>query len=57
MEPREEAISPDGLIPADGPATALRTLQAFDETVKGKSIDLSKTFTNEFTKKADAKYK
>lgn len=53
----KEAISPDGLIPADGPATALRTLQAFDETVKGKPIDLSKTFTNEFTKKADAKYK
>ncbi|GAB3628229.1 ABC transporter substrate-binding protein [Pandoraea terrae] len=53
----KEAISPDGLIPADGPATALRTLQAFDETVRGKQIDLSKTFTNEFAKKADAKYK
>lgn len=52
----KEAMSPDGLIPADGPTTALRTLQ-FDETVKGKPIDLSKTFTNEFTKKADAKYK
>jgi len=53
----KEAMSPDGLIPADGPATALRTLQAFDESVKGKPIDLAKTFTNEFTKKADAKYK
>ena len=39
-------------MPADGPATALKTLQAFDQTVKGKPIDLSKTCTNDFVKKA-----
>jgi NitT/TauT family transport system substrate-binding protein len=48
----KEALSPDGLMPADGPATALKTLQAFDQTVKGKPIDLSKTWTNDFVKKA-----
>lgn len=48
----KEAMSPDGLMPADGPATSLKTLQAFDQTVKGKPIDLSKTWTNDFVKKA-----
>ncbi|AMM14083.1 ABC transporter substrate-binding protein [Burkholderia sp. PAMC 28687] len=48
----KEAMSPDGLMPANGPATSLKTLQAFDETVKSKPIDLSKTWTNDFVKKA-----
>ncbi|SAK76601.1 transport protein [Caballeronia hypogeia] len=53
----KEALSPDGLMPADGPATSLKTLQVFDETVKGKPIDLSKTWTNDFAKKALASVK
>ncbi|SAK86958.1 transport protein [Caballeronia temeraria] len=53
----KEALSPDGLMPADGPATSLKTLQAFDETVKGKPIDLSKAWTNDFVKKALATVK
>ncbi|BBU27709.1 ABC transporter substrate-binding protein [Burkholderia sp. THE68] len=53
----KEALSPDGLMPADGPTTSLKTLQAFDETVKGKPIDLSKTWTNDFVKKALATVK
>ena len=52
-----EAISPDGLFPEAGPATALRTLQTFDPTLADKKIDLSKTYTNAFVKKADIKYK
>lgn len=52
-----EAISPDGYFPAAGPATALRTLQTFEPALLDKKIDLSKTFTNEFVKKANAKYK
>ncbi len=53
----KEAMSPDGLMPPDGPATALKTLQTFDESVKGKPIDLSKTWTNDFVKKALATVK
>ena len=53
----KEALSPDGLMPADGPATSLKTLQAFDETMKGKPIDLSKSWTNDFVKKALATVK
>jgi NitT/TauT family transport system substrate-binding protein len=52
-----EAISPDGTFPADGPKTALKALQAYDPEIAGKTIDLSKTFTNELVKKANAKYK
>lgn len=52
-----EALSPDGMIPEDGPRTALRALQSFDPELANKQIDLSKTFTNEFVKKANAKYK
>ncbi|SFB84166.1 ABC transporter substrate-binding protein [Collimonas sp. OK412] len=52
-----EAISPDGTIPEAGPQVALRTLQAFDPDLAGKNIDLSQTYTNEFVKKANAKYK
>ena len=51
-----EAISPDGMIPDKGPATALNMLQQFEKDLAGKTIDLSKVYTNEFTKKANAKY-
>lgn len=52
-----EALSPDGTFPAAGPATALRALQAFDPALAEKKIDLSKTFTNDMVKVANAKYK
>ena len=40
----------DGKMPADGPATVLKVLSAFNPSVKDKHIDLSKTYTNEFAK-------
>lgn len=52
-----EAISLDGTIPEDGPATALKALQAYEPELAGKNIDLSKTYTNELVKRANAKYK
>jgi len=52
-----EAMSPDGIFPDAGPATALRTLQAFEPDLATKKIDLSRTYTNEFAKKANAKHK
>ena len=39
------------------PRTALRALASFDATVKPEKIDLSKTFTNEFAKRAKDKFK
>lgn len=44
--------SPDGLMPADGPQTVLNVLSAFDPTVKGHTVDLAKTYTDDFVRKA-----
>ncbi|MBC9729508.1 ABC transporter substrate-binding protein [Streptomyces sp. TRM68367] len=44
--------SPTGLMPAGGPQTVLKVLSAFDPTVKGHTVDLSKTYTDSFVKKA-----
>lgn len=52
-----QAISPDGYFPPGGPDTALRTLKAFEPSIADKQVDLSKTFTNSFVQKANAKYK
>ncbi|MCA1326818.1 ABC transporter substrate-binding protein [Herbaspirillum sp. alder98] len=52
-----QAISPDGYFPPGGPDTALRTLKAFEPSLADKQVDLSKTFTNSFVQKANAKYK
>lgn len=52
-----ESLSPDGMFPEAGPRTALRTLQTFEPALAAANIDLSKTYTNDFVKKANAKYK
>jgi len=49
------ALSPDGLFPAEGAATALRALQSVDEAMKTAQVDLAATWTNEFAKRAGAK--
>ena len=36
------------MMPADGPPTVLAVLSAFSKSVKGKQIDLSKTYTTAF---------
>lgn len=42
----------DGVMPTGGPETVLAVLSGFSKNVKGKTVDLSKTFTTEFVKKA-----
>jgi len=51
-----EAIATDGLIPDDGPRTALKALAAFEPSIKPDQIDLAKTFTNEFARRANSKF-
>src|SRR5438105_1668620 len=41
----------DGVMPKGGPETVLSVLGAFSKNVKGKNVDLSKTFTTEFVAK------
>jgi NitT/TauT family transport system substrate-binding protein len=46
--------SPDGVMPTGGPETVLKVLSSFDPGVKGHKIDLARTYTTEFVKKANA---
>jgi NitT/TauT family transport system substrate-binding protein len=45
-------FTPDGVMPTGGPETVLAVLSAFSKNVKGKTVDLSKTYTTEFVKNA-----
>ena len=49
-----EGLSPDGLIDEAGPATALKSLQSYVPKFNAEGIDLSRTWTNDFVKKAGA---
>src|SRR5258708_12959454 len=42
----------DGKMPADGPDTVLKVLSAFNPSVKGKHIDLAKTYSNDYVSAA-----
>jgi NitT/TauT family transport system substrate-binding protein len=44
--------SPDGKMPKGAPEFVLSVLQQYDENVKDKQIDLTKTYTTEFVDKA-----
>jgi sulfonate transport system substrate-binding protein len=46
--------SPDGRMPKGAPEFVLSVLQQFDDNGKGKSIDLTRTYTTEFVDKATA---
>jgi len=48
----KQMFTPDGVMPADGPPTVLKVLATFDKTVKGRTIDLSKTYTTTFVSAA-----
>jgi NitT/TauT family transport system substrate-binding protein len=49
------ALSADGMIPAEGAATALRALQSVDDSLKGGRFDIAAVWTNDFAKRANAK--
>lgn len=50
------AMSVDGLIPEQGPQTAYRALASVDPEIAAAKLDLAAVYTNEFAKKANAKY-
>ncbi|MEW1954316.1 ABC transporter substrate-binding protein [Terrabacter sp. NPDC080008] len=52
LDSEKGIFNPTGLMPEDGPKTCLAVLGEFNPKVKGKSIDLGKTYTNEFVKAA-----
>ncbi len=52
-----ESICLDGLMPEDGPRTALRALSGFDPSIELRKIDLQKTFTNQLAQRAKERFK
>jgi NitT/TauT family transport system substrate-binding protein len=50
------ALSPDGLFPEAGSVTALRALASVDESMQKAKLDLKANFTNEFARRANARY-
>jgi NitT/TauT family transport system substrate-binding protein len=51
------ALSPDGIFPEAGSATALRALASVDESIAKAKLDLTANFTNDFARRANAKYR
>jgi len=52
----KSAYSKDGMFPDAGAKTTLKTLATFNPAIKPAEIKLAETYTNEFVKKALAKY-
>jgi NitT/TauT family transport system substrate-binding protein len=53
----KEAMSPDGIISDAGAKATLKALADFDPNIKASEIKLDQTYTNEFARKANARYK
>jgi NitT/TauT family transport system substrate-binding protein len=49
------ALSPDGIFPEAGSATALRALASVDAEIAKAKLDLKANYTNEFAKRANAR--
>jgi NitT/TauT family transport system substrate-binding protein len=52
-----EAISLDGMVPEEGARTALKALAGLDPSVKAEKVDLARTYTNDFARRAKDKFK
>ena len=52
LQQSKSMFTPDGVMPAGGPANVLRVMRLTERTVGGKPIDLSRTYTTEFAQAA-----
>lgn len=50
-----DGLSPDGMIPEDGAATAVKALAAYVKGFDAAKIDPAKSWTNEYTRRANEK--
>jgi NitT/TauT family transport system substrate-binding protein len=50
------ALSPDGMFPEAGPETARRALASIDPEIAAAKVDLAAIYSNDFVKRANAKY-
>jgi NitT/TauT family transport system substrate-binding protein len=54
LEGQKNSFTTDGMMPATGAQTVYSIEQKYVPSMKGKTVDLSKTYTNEFASKANA---
>jgi NitT/TauT family transport system substrate-binding protein len=52
-----ESISLDGIMPDEAARTALKALASFDSSIRIEKIDLDKTYTNVFAKRAKERFR
>jgi len=52
LQQSKSMFTPDGVMPADGPANVLRVMRQAERAVTAKPIELSRTYTTEFAKAA-----
>jgi NitT/TauT family transport system substrate-binding protein len=52
-----ESISPDGVMPDEGPATALTAMGHYDPVLRAAKVNVSKTYTNEFAQRAKVRFR
>ena len=52
----KQAMSADGSFPAKGPETAFKALASVDDKLAAAKLNLNAVYTNDFVKKANAKY-
>jgi NitT/TauT family transport system substrate-binding protein len=48
LDSEKGIYNPTGIMPPNGPPTDLKVLSAFNKDVQGKTIDLAKTYTDQF---------
>ena len=51
-----KSLSPDGLFPDKGADTAYRALASIDAEIAKAQLDLKAVYTNDFARRANAKY-
>lgn len=52
-----ESISPDGMMPEEGPLTVFKALGQYDAALRLANIKLGKTYTNEFARAAKQRFR
>lgn len=52
----KSALSPDGMFPEKGPQTAFKALASIDAQLAVAKLDLTAVYTNDFVKRANARY-
>jgi NitT/TauT family transport system substrate-binding protein len=54
LDSEKGIYNPTGIMPPNGPQTCYTVLSSFNPNVKGKQIDLAKTYTDQFVQKAQS---